>query len=81
MNRAQTVSGKSPYRRTHFARRAQGKFLLMTVVVLLLVVGAWIMATTRAIETTPLGGSQLIDPGAAAQSGGQPEGVGASTRH
>jgi hypothetical protein len=81
MNQVAHNSGKSPYQRGHSAARSRGKLLVATVVVLLIAAGAWIVAYTRAVERTPIGGSQLIDPGAAAQSASRVNGPGVSSGH
>jgi hypothetical protein len=56
-------SGKSPYQRGNSAQRSRGWMLIVTVVVLLMGAGAWIMSYTRAVETQRPTNEQGIDPG------------------
>ena len=68
-------SGKSPYQRSNSAARGRSWMLVVTVVVLLLGAGAWIMSYTRAVELTPIGGTApVIDPGSHAATTTVPAG-------
>ena len=56
-------SGKSPYQRGNSSQRSRGWMLIVTVVILLIGAGAWIMSYTRAVETQRPTNEQGIDPG------------------
>ena len=62
-------SGKSPYQRGNSAQRSRGWMLIVTVVVLLIGAGAWIMSYTRAVEIQRPTNEQGIDPGNMTRNG------------
>jgi hypothetical protein len=59
-NNKQT-NGKSPYLRSHSARRSRGTMLVITAVVLLFAAGAWVVAYTDALTSTKPS-VQTVDP-------------------
>ena len=56
--------GKSPYRTGNSARRGKGRYLLVTVIILLIAAGAWISSYTRAVATSPVQALSPVDPAA-----------------
>jgi hypothetical protein len=56
-------SGKSPYQRGNSSQRSRGWMLIVTVVILLVGLGAWMMTYTRAVELQRPTNEQGIDPG------------------
>jgi len=56
------VVGKSPYAKANRTWRGRGTALLVTVLILLLAAGAWIVSFTKAVEHSGPTSSQTVDP-------------------